>query len=62
MKMLFQIVRDGEAIYETTTNQPNEYSLGDVTARAIDEFQKISPAISLLDENIFLKWTEAPTD
>jgi hypothetical protein len=61
MKMLFQIIRDGEAIYETATNPPNEHDLGDMTARAIGEFQRSSPAISLLDEDIVLKWTEAPT-
>lgn len=59
MRMQFLIVKDHEAIFDIIHADAREDALPELTQTGISEFQKRFPEISLLAEDVVLKWIEA---
>ena len=60
MKMKFQVIRDGDTIFESTADDKSGFPK--LTKKALKKFGKEHPTISLLDEDVILKWSEVSTD
>ena len=60
MKIRLRIERDGEVLH-TAEYEPEyeEITLAEFSARAHEEFARKRPDVSLLDDNVWLKWDKA---
>jgi hypothetical protein len=57
--MQFLIIKDHEAIFDVLHADASEVALPELTLAGIREFQKKFPEISLLAEDVVLKWIES---
>ena len=58
MQMKFEVIRVGDAIFEFIADGAKEADLSALTSVALKEFQKKHAKISLLDEDVILKWSK----
>ena len=58
MKMKFQVIRDGATVFETSVEEINQHLLPVMTAEMLTRFQKEHAEISLLNQDVIMKWSE----
>ena len=58
MKVQFQVIRDGDTIFEKRFLAPVDGRYGDISAMAVTEFQIAHPGVLLVDEDVILKWAD----
>ena len=59
MKIKFQVIRDGDMIFEKTFDKIALIGLPGMTELALAEYEAWKPEVSLFDEDVILKWSEA---
>ena len=58
MKMKFQVIRDGGTVFEITVEETNQRHIPNLTGEMLTRFQKERAEISLLNQDVIMKWSE----
>ena len=59
MKIKFQVIRDGDTIFDKAFDKVTKIGLPGMTELALAEYEAWKPEVALLDEDVILKWSEA---
>ena len=58
MKMKFQVIRDGGTVFEKTVEEIDQHEMPILTAQMLTRFQNEHAEISLLNQDVIMKWSE----
>lgn len=59
MRIKFEVIKDGESIYsmDFPVDKPDQF--GEFSRVALDDFRTRIPTVSLLDDDVQMKWSKA---
>ena len=62
MRVQFLVIRDGDVIYQMEFPNDEPWMFDEFSRVAHDDFHRRLPSVSLLDEDVIIKWEEVPPE